>query len=247
MPGLTSPPFRPDPASPCLCGSGLNFAECCGSTLENRQPPVGVTVQHDVLSDRQCSKLCAIGESSRKEWVGTVDSQTGEVGGMEKDSRVTRQVVLGKQQAVFNKLVNKLWLSVVEPERNVRIEWFEQPVLLNYVKGGHYAAHADAEYFDEQQQLWQRQLDRDLSMLLYINDDFEGGGLKFSHFNFRYAPQVGDLVIFPSDHRYMHQAEKVTSGTRYCIVSWAAIEGSPRANADMPFNGIVPKRGWFGR
>ena len=200
-----------------------------------------------MLSQRQCKKLCAIGDASRKEWVGTVDSQTGEVGGMERDSRVTRQVVLGKQQATFNKMVNKLWLDVVEPERDVRIEWFEQPVLLNYVKGGHYAPHADAEYFDNQQQLWCRQMDRDLSMLLYINDEFDGGGLHFASFNFRYAPRVGDLGIFPSDHRYIHQAEKVTRGTRYCIVSWAAVEGSPRANPAMPFNAIKPRRGWFAR
>ncbi len=244
---LTSPPFDPGRRQPCFCGSGDKFKDCCGSAVAVREPPHGIFVQHHALKTTQCQKLVSLGEASPKEWVGTVDSVTGKVGGKEDDSRVTKQVILGENQAELDKLVQKMWLQVIEPELGVRMEWFEQPVMLHYSPGGHYASHADAEYFDTASGLWHRQMDRDLSLLLYINEDFEGGQINFTHFRYRYAPSVGDLVVFPSDHRYKHQAEKVTSGTRYCIVSWGAVEGAPRANAKPPFNALKFKRGWFSR
>ena len=72
-------------------------------------------------------------------------------------------------------------------------------------------------------------IDRDLSVLIYLNDDFEGGEVNFSNFGFDIKPSSGLLIAFPSDHRYLHAAQLVTSGVRYAIVSWAAIIGGPRA------------------
>ena len=53
--------------------------------------------------------------------------------------------------------------------------------------------------------------DRDYSMLLYLNDDFEGS-LRFEFFNFTYQPRKGDLLIFPSNCLYLHEARKVEEG-----------------------------------
>jgi predicted 2-oxoglutarate/Fe(II)-dependent dioxygenase YbiX len=82
--------------------------------------------------------------------------------------------------------------------------------------------------------------DRDLSLLIYLNDDFTGGGLTFTHFNFHFRPEPGDLLVFPSDNRYVHQAEKVESGVRYVIVSWAALKGVPRVAGQPPENAVIP-------
>ena len=63
-----------------------------------------------------------------------------------------------------------------------------------------------------------------------------------TNFNYTYRPRKGDLLFFPSDHRYLHQAETVTSGARYAIVSWAALENIPRVLNEPPVGYFLPKR-----
>ena len=70
--------------------------------------------------------------------------------------------------------------------------------------------------------------DRDLSLLLYLNEDYSGGGLTFTNFHCHFRPRTGDLLVFPSDNRYEQQAEVVQAGVRYAIASWAAVSGRRR-------------------
>ena len=81
-------------------------------------------------------------------------------------------------------------------------------------------------------------MDRDLSIIIYLNGDFEGGHLDFPNFGFRLKPQSGMLACFPADHRYVHSARPVESGVRYILVSWAAVRGTPRVNKEMPGSGV---------
>jgi predicted 2-oxoglutarate/Fe(II)-dependent dioxygenase YbiX len=95
---------------------------------------------------------------------------------------------------------------------------------MRYTKGGYYKAHSDADIFDSKTGVWKKVLDRDYSLLLYLNDDFEGGAVHFTHFNYTFKPRKGDLLIFPSHHLYLHEAQLVESGVRYVIVSWANLK-----------------------
>jgi predicted 2-oxoglutarate/Fe(II)-dependent dioxygenase YbiX len=84
-------------------------------------------------------------------------------------------------------------------------------------------------------------MDRDYSMLFYVNDDYEGGHINCLMFNYRYEPRRGDLVLFPSDHRYVHTAEPVTRGNRYAIVSWAAVKESRKVKMGPPASAHMVK------
>jgi len=57
------------------------------------------------------------------------------------------------------------------------------------------------------------------TIVVYLNDDYEGGELYFRLQNLNIKPQAGDLFIFPSNFMYPHQAKKVVSGTKYSIVT----------------------------
>lgn len=62
------------------------------------------------------------------------------------------------------------------------------------------------------------------SIILLLNDDFEGGELTFRlGVEEIYKPEVkaGDMLIFPSGFLFEHWVTPVTSGTRYSIVHWA--------------------------
>jgi predicted 2-oxoglutarate/Fe(II)-dependent dioxygenase YbiX len=58
-----------------------------------------------------------------------------------------------------------------------------------------------------------------VSLVSYVNDDYEGGELYFRLQNLEVKPKAGDLYIFPSNYMYPHQAKMVKNGTKYSIVT----------------------------
>jgi hypothetical protein len=58
-----------------------------------------------------------------------------------------------------------------------------------------------------------------VSAVVYINDDYTGGELKFPRLdNLVYKPKVGDIVLCPSNYIYEHASLPIESGTKYCVV-----------------------------
>ena len=58
-----------------------------------------------------------------------------------------------------------------------------------------------------------------VSAVIYINDDYEGGDIKFPRLdNLVYKPKVGDIAVFPSNYIYEHASLQMVSGTKYCVV-----------------------------
>jgi hypothetical protein len=51
------------------------------------------------------------------------------------------------------------------------------------------------------------------SLVLYLNDDYEGGEIKFKDYNITIKPKAGSLVIFPSN--MIHEVLPVKNGIRY--------------------------------
>ena len=127
-------------------------------------------------------------------------------------------------------LVARALFDCVEPHYATRIAWFEFPDILRYDAGGHYGAHNDSEVWDESAAEWRLAEDRQYSLLIYLNDDFSGGALRFDELDLTIQPTPGMLVAFPSDHRFVHTALAVESGTRYAVVSWGAAVGAPRVH-----------------
>lgn len=120
--------------------------------------------------------------------------------------------------------------SFIEPFYDVKIRDWEPLQLLHYGQGGHYIPHVDAEtlYTDEDGlELWEKTLDRDISVVYFINDDFEGGELFFPSLDLLVKPKAGTLICFPSDHNYIHGVKPVTTGRRYSVVTWMRIKGMP--------------------
>lgn len=237
---LFTPSFSPSRNEPCFCGTGKKFKSCCGKNAPSRKPPHGIYLQKKAITLEANNRLLVTAEQAEKTWLttGSVDPKSGEVSYQRDSTRVTEFAQLDDQQRYLDDLIQCIWLETVQRKFKVDIAWFEQPHVLCYQADGFYGAHSDSEHFHPQSQQWERKVDRDLSLLLYLNADFEGGKLHFVNFDYRYTPRAADLVVFPSDQRYRHQAEKVTSGQRYCVVSWASVKGGLRANPEPPANAI---------
>lgn len=233
--GFISQSFNPQPLEPCFCKSGQAFEECCGSRAKERPAPSGVHVIHDFLDRDIC-----------RQWVEILEHQPGQPTGTRSSgdevrinpARVTERVFLGPVEEAVTDLMRTIFSTIIPATTGVEIEWFERPQILRYAPGGHYALHADSQRYLKDRRVWQKTIDRDVSLLLYLNDDFTGGELSFYAFNYLYKPRMGDLLFFPSDHRYAHQAHEVKSGRRYVIVSWAARLGVPKVHNEPTWNSI---------
>jgi predicted 2-oxoglutarate/Fe(II)-dependent dioxygenase YbiX len=199
--------------------------------------PPGILIIKKYLDSAACEFIVdyanrQAGEKSTVLSVG--ESTAGEVFARESTARTTEYVDIAGISDHVNSMMKDIFLREVQPFYSTEIEWFEYPEILRYHEGGHYQTHSDADNWVADDGKWSRGMDRDFSLLLYLNNDFSGGELDFPHFGFRIRPEAGMLVCFPSDHRYLHAAQPTLSGTRYALVGWAAAKGTPRVNEQPP-------------
>ena len=54
-----------------------------------------------------------------------------------------------------------------------------------------------------------------LSIVLYLNNNYEGGELYFKNQNIKIKPEAGSLIAFPSVDPYFHESMPVLSGIKY--------------------------------
>lgn len=81
--------------------------------------------------------------------------------------------------------------------------------LLRYDQSGYLPAHQD-----------QGVSTRVLSVLLYLNDDYEGGEITFRHSNITFKPKPGSVLFFPSNFLYVHEVASIIKGPRYALPNW---------------------------
>jgi len=88
-----------------------------------------------------------------------------------------------------------------------------QGEFLKYPAGGRYTAHMDT-FLNPTEEC------RKLTILAFLNDDFEGGKFFIQDGHERYYPpqKKGTVLVFPSF--LVHGVEDIISGTRYSVVCW---------------------------
>jgi hypothetical protein len=79
--------------------------------------------------------------------------------------------------------------------------------LLKYEVGQYFHSHYDSY----------PAVNRSISVLIYLNDDYEGGEIEFVNFDIKIKPKAGTLIMFPSNYPYRHIAHPVISGTKYAV------------------------------
>ena len=142
---------------------------------------------------------------------------------IDKDIRNVKNYALSK----YKTLTEAHWLNLIcvcigrialqyFEERNINYapSKIEALTLLKYSKGGFYKPHIDSG-----------NIHRELSAIIFLNNDYEGGHLQFFEPNSKdlildIKPEPGKIVLWPSNFLFPHQATSVTKGIRYTLVSW---------------------------
>ena len=89
--------------------------------------------------------------------------------------------------------------------------------VLEYVENQQYAYHVDAA-----PQKNSKEYHREISVILYLIDEFECCKTKFIHKE--YKPPIGHALIFPSNWCFPHTGTKVTNGKKRVAVTWYYID-----------------------
>jgi predicted 2-oxoglutarate/Fe(II)-dependent dioxygenase YbiX len=56
-----------------------------------------------------------------------------------------------------------------------------------------------------------------MSAVVYLNDDYEGGELRFPEQDVTIKPEAGSIIVFPSVEPFYHQSMPLKTGTKYMV------------------------------
>lgn len=192
-----------------------------------------ILIQPNVITPEGISFFRNYIENSEKEDLSVFDADKSNKCGetqwsVDKQVRDTQHVPVDAVLPQVTDLMNNIVHQVINPFYDIKVRDGECPQFLVYNKGGHYTPHIDGEGIwvtPEQTKIWRKTTDRDLSLVLFLNDDFEGGEFYFPDLKIKITPEPGLLVCFPSNHYYVHGVLPVKKGIRYSMVSWLTIQG----------------------
>lgn len=249
LPEVSEVPFN----APCPCGSGRDYIRCCGHLDPRIWDEHALGRMPGKLSDPQWEHLVAkqprceyrgklmppgilLRElEEEQDWrtlANSVREQEKARPARTKGTESVRKSIWRETEIVdpensadqVLQLVRSLFRDVAEPFYGRTLRSLESPHILRYSVGSYYRPHADSDELNPDTGKWEKKLDRDLSLLLYLDDDYSGGEITFPNFDFRIRPRAGTLLIFPSDCRYLHGVLPVTEGVRHTVVSWCSLK-----------------------
>jgi prolyl 4-hydroxylase len=127
------------------------------------------------------------------------------------------------QQSTNNLLIGQVKVAQEALHRayGVQFPHAETCSVLRYRPGQQYKRHVDnillASRFQEVEQGIPT---RDVSLVGYLNDDFEGGETFFDRQSIKVTPKAGSVILFPAYYTHPHQALPVRSGQKYAWTTW---------------------------
>jgi predicted 2-oxoglutarate/Fe(II)-dependent dioxygenase YbiX len=195
-----------------------------------------ILIAPNVISKEGVAFIIEHAKRQKKEDLSVFDPDQSNKSGntkfsVDKKVRDTQMIDLEDIASEIIDLYRNVVTNVINPFYEFEVKDSELPQLLHYGIDGHYMPHCDGESLwkppGNEPLIWRKSTDRDLSTVLFLNDEFEGGDFVFPELKVRVRPEPGMLVCFPSTHEYLHGVEPVTKGTRYSIVNWMTVKGFP--------------------
>jgi predicted 2-oxoglutarate/Fe(II)-dependent dioxygenase YbiX len=162
----------------------------------------------DILTTDACDKIIAAYDSVDKlpPVIGDGEGEINtEIRNVERVMLPTYKDIGGRLAAAGLAANNRAW--------KFDIAHANQAEFLKYPAGGRYVAHVDSFMNPEHEC-------RKLTVIAFLNDDFEGGKFYIQNSHEKYYPpqEKGTVIVFPSF--MLHGVEDIISGTRYSAVCW---------------------------
>jgi len=163
----------------------------------------------DAISGNSCDQMSEKFDSLQSEKAPVGLSE----GSIDLPIRDVNRVVIPNEVGIGATLTG-IGLNSNERAWKFDIRSSNQSEYLRYECDGHYVSHTDTFYSPHHQDV------RKLTVLAFLNDDFEGGRFYIQVGQEKIYPEQdkGTVIVFPSF--MVHGVEPVTKGTRRSIVTW---------------------------
>jgi hypothetical protein len=148
-------------------------------------------------------------------------------GALRPDSRRTSRAAMFTFDDVD--LVVEMVRARISATLGLPLRNFEVSQVLHYAPGQEFKPHHD--YFDPAAEAFREEIakrgQRVATLLIYLNEDFEGGKTQFPSLGFSYRGQTGDAIAFASvdedgrpDPLSLHAGLPPTSGEKWIFSQW---------------------------
>ena len=172
-----------------------------------------IKVYENVVSDKLCDDLMA----TKFDYKSSSFSSHKEVNKDSKDRVIMDDFWIRKDNNFYN-LLKECFVKAVRQYESDFHRFISKNItdfrINKYGTGGFMSEHTDNIHHSHGQQWGYPHV----SVLLYLNDDYEGG--EFVVAGKEIKPNKGSSVVFPSNFIYPHEAKEVTEGTRWSVVAW---------------------------
>lgn len=173
-----------------------------------------ITVIPNCIHPQLIDIYLSIPRNISKATIGWGDRQTAD-----QEYRVTSYIQMPEDIRTNTvSSIESLYNNLLIQKYKQNIKFIEPPQFLHYGIGGKYDVHNDSE--DYVNGRLQRVVERDLTVLVYLNDNYEGGELELPDWGIKFKPKAGTLIAFPSYSEFAHVVHPVTRGERMNIVTW---------------------------
>lgn len=149
--------------------------------------------------------------------VNTIDNEVRssdllQLGGSVPLLQSTNQLILSKLSIVQ---------TLLHQTYGVKFPYAEPCSILRYREGQFYKRHVDNILLSSRfQEVEQGIPTRDISVVGYLNDGFEGGETYFDRQKVKVKPEAGAVLLFPSYFTHPHESLPVLKGEKYAFTSW---------------------------
>lgn len=177
---------------------------------------------YKILTEKECNQI--ISDSFNYKFCRALTSKFGDDDANPKVDkfRTNKQAVIPYNSETDNFVYNKVSLAYSKWISD--LTEFEQNIWQNTYTNVRDTGYEINKYDEKEYYNWHidviptKDNERILSFVLYLNDDYEGGELEFPFF--KYKPQKGHAILFPSNWMFPHTSLAIKSGTKYSLVTW---------------------------
>jgi len=179
------------------------------------QLDAGIFLANNFASKEECTQILKLVKSST-DWIPAAvgEYENGLLLKAVVDFRATTAHVSRdiKAELPIVQKIQEFVRQLIFNQLGIALRCFSRHSVSHYNTGAKVARHRDTTTHSTS---------RLVTIILYLGDEFDGGELVFPDLGLVYAPKVGDLIVFASEH--FHEVKPVLSGNRYCLISFGEI------------------------
>lgn len=169
------------------------------------------------LTAEQCSKIMKESENN------LVDSEV--IGGKHKNIRNSKQTWISRDNPLVKSMISKITRLYGIPAENA-----EDLQVVRYLPNQYYNEHHDSCCDDNEKcrEFITKGGQRILTVLIYLNNEFDDGNTYFKNLDLKFKPPVGDAIVFcplakgtsKCHPLALHAGMPVTKGVKWVANLW---------------------------